>query len=209
MPSAAPSDSPVPIASADPTPPACSGTALTQRVFTGCPGRPGPNSAPPPSKLAFSASTQKVTIAQGQSVEVTFTLKNTDSAPQTVVFEVPADAGLPTYVHSVSPLDIELAPPRLDLECISGSGPVAKVRPPQRMNHAVVELLPNGTLTWTRRIDAMEHGWVMDKTKLVGFTGSGTPCMESSMPVAKGDRRIVAPSFVQGVPGVPIDVTVR
>lgn len=203
--SAAPSASP----SAAPIEPpvTCSGAALTQAVFTACRTRvQRPADA---SKLTLTASPSKVTLAAGASVEVTFVLKNGDTVARKVDLEIPTDTGLPSNVPDVSPLDVPLSPPKLDLECIGNGGAVKTAPPPSRPNQVEVELSAGGTLTWKRKVDAMAHAWVVDRAKLAGFTGSGTPCMESNTPAAKGTRKVSVSSFVQGVPAAVLDVTIQ
>lgn len=195
------------VAPATGAPAACSGVALDQRVFGRC--RTPLYHGSSTSDLSFSVSSQKVTIAAGHTVDLTFTLKNNAVAPKAVDLDVPTDTGLPPWVVGLLPLDLPLEPPRLDLECISGSGPVKAMPPSRETVHVQVALLAGGTLTWRRRVDTVRHALVIDRNRLVGYTGSGTPCKSDDTQVAKGAYRVAASSFVLGLSGLTIDVTVR
>jgi hypothetical protein len=177
----------------------CRGAALTESALRRCVGGDLRSSAPP-AGLLFTASASQVTVRSGSVATVIVTLTNGTSAAVLVPLDV-----YPTYFRG-----LQLAAEKLDLECISGSGPVkTEAPPPPQPTRATIELAAGGKLTWTQRIDANQHEHVIDRPKLVGFRGSGTPCLERDVPVSKGSYTVTIRPPARGLPPLPITVTVN
>ncbi|CAN5537096.1 hypothetical protein BH09MYX1_BH09MYX1_47390 [soil metagenome] len=186
----------------------CTGAALTAAVFGACRTRVRFRTENPAS-LRLTVSTEKVTVTRGQVGEITFTLTNTGTIPKVVDLTVPSSASPVSWMHGSERLDLLLEEPRIDLECISGSGPTKQELPARAVDLVQVELAVGGTLTWKRRVDSVRHDLVIDRAALNGFRGSGTPCKQVDAPLPTGVRHVIADSYVPGLAGVAIDVTVK
>lgn len=156
----------------------------------------------PATGFRFSLSATALTIRSGEAADLVLTVENTTSSTIRGSLEVPSEL--------VGVMTMRVGTPRIDMECISGSGPVrTEPRPPPPPTLIEIELPAGGKLQWTQRVWATQVVNIIDHAKLAGFTGSGTPCIGREDPTPKGAYVLKVPSVFRWMPPYEVAVTVR